>query len=118
MRSTHVFVVAALLSIAGTARASSASPIPSNYIDDFGPIATPATSAAQPAPAYSSPVFANYIDNFGPLVPDRVDGQEELGAGGGEPGMDVNAADRAQEEAARTSYEREQFLRSVWAPTP
>ncbi len=72
MRLTHVFTAAALLTVAGSARAN-ASPIPGNYIDDFGPVVSdsaPASTSAAPAVSpHSSPIAANYVDDFGSLTP-------------------------------------------------
>ena len=65
MRLTASITAAAFVLVAGLARASS--PIPSNYVDDFGPLtpSTPSeTRAARPI-AHASPIPLNYIDDFG-----------------------------------------------------
>jgi hypothetical protein len=65
MRIPQLVAAAALLAVVGTARASS-SPIPSNYVDDFGPVAAGESSAREDAVAsHASPIPSNYVDDFG-----------------------------------------------------
>ncbi len=69
MRTNLSIAAAALLAFASSARASS--PIPSNYVDDFGSI-EPSTSADAPTArptAHASPIASNYVDDFGSIEP-------------------------------------------------
>ncbi len=65
MRTNLSIASAALLAFASSARASS--PIPSNYVDDFGPIDAGASAETTPArpSAHASPIASNYVDDFG-----------------------------------------------------
>lgn len=67
MRFTHVLAVAALLSITGAARANS--PVPANYIDDFGLLTPSATSPTAEARIAPPSIPSNYVDDFGLLTP-------------------------------------------------
>ncbi len=120
MRPSHVVCALALALAAGSVQAQSF--IPGNQIDDFGPAhyrdATPAPNKDPVVVSRASPIPGNQIDDFGPLVSDRKVAEEQLGAAGGEPGMDVQAAERAQEKAAIEAYNRERFLHEAWRATP
>ncbi len=54
-----------------TAPNRSASPIPSNYVDDFGPLtrAEPRSAKGTPASTRSSPIPSNYVDDFAVPAP-------------------------------------------------
>ncbi len=119
MKLSRIAVAFASLLVASTAGAQSF--IPGNQVDDFGPshYATPSRPSDAPKAAVRVAMIpSNYVDDFGPLVSDRPVAQDEVGAAGGEPGMDAVAAERAKEKAVVDGYHREQYLRSVWAPNP
>ncbi len=118
MRSIQFAIAAALLAFAGSASASS-SPIPSNYVDDFGPVVSsrsaPVKADGVAVQQHASPIASNYVDDFGPSAPRHAAAREEIGAAGAEPGrMGAEAAERAAIQA----YSRDQFLRQVWAALP
>jgi hypothetical protein len=115
MRTFHVIGALALILSAGSVRAQSS--IPGNNIDDFGPYhySNPAPTPDQPViAARASLIPGNQIDDFGPLVPESFVTEEELGAAGAEPGMEVKVDERAQEKAALKAYAQERFLRETW----
>ncbi len=120
MRPSHVVCALALALAAGSVQAQSF--IPGNQVDDFGPVhysdAAPAPKKDPVIASRASPMPANQIDDFGPLVSERKVAEEELGAAGGEPGMDARAAERAQEKAAIEAYNRERFVHEAWRATP
>lgn len=119
MKNLRITGALALLLAAGSAHAQSF--IPGNQVDDFGPFtySTPVTTRQEPLlAARSSPISMNYVDDFGPLVSERSRARVELGAAGGEPGMDVVAAERARHRAAIDAFNRDQFVRATWAATP
>ena len=69
MRIARVIAVCGLVGLIGSARAES--PVPSNYVDDFGSLVPSHPTAASPArpAAHVSLIMSNYVDDFGPLAP-------------------------------------------------
>ncbi len=69
MRITASIAAAGIAILAGSAQASS--PIPANYVDDFGPVATSASTdrADVTAVGHASPIASNYVDDFGSTAP-------------------------------------------------
>jgi hypothetical protein len=63
MRIPQLLAAAALVAVVGTARASS--PIPSNYVDDFGPVVSEGAAAGEVITSRASPVPSNQVDDFG-----------------------------------------------------
>ncbi len=119
MKTTRIAAALALLLTVGTARAQSF--IPGNNVDDFGPSTYHGSTTTRAEPliaSHASPIPANGVDDFGPLTPTASRTEEELGAAGGEPGMEAKAAERSKEKAAVAAYARERFLRETWAPLP
>ncbi len=115
MKLSYMAGAFASLLVAGAAHAQS--PVRGNNVDDFGPFtySNPSSNSASSKPVgHVSPVASNNVDDFGPMVSARPVAQDELGAAGGEPGMDVVAAERAKEKAAIAEYNRQQWIRSVW----
>ncbi len=114
-------LVAALALVLAAGRVHAEPFLPGNNIDDFGPFtySNPASNSAASKPAGRvSPIPSNNVDDFGPLVAERTATEQEVGAAGGEPGMEVKAAERAEERAAVEAYNRERFLRQCWMSGP
>ncbi len=118
MRASRIAVAVAVLGLAGAARAES--PVPGNYVDDFGSLA-PATArtvdADRTVASRGSPIAANYVDDFGSLLPRSAPVQrEELGAASGEPGRTESlSAQRPDENTVANAYHHDRFVHEVWA---
>ena len=61
-----------------------------------------------------SSIPSNYVDDFGPLVAKQAVEAEELGAGGGEPGVEAQVAERAALQPSLENDARERYLQEVW----
>jgi hypothetical protein len=83
-RASHFAVTLAALTIAGAAHAQSF--IPGNYVDDFGPVVSDRSVAADRGArpeqmatrTAGSPIPANYIDDFGTLASSTVSDPAEV----------------------------------------
>ncbi len=121
MRAPRIAVAVAVLGLAGAARAES--PVPGNYVDDFGSVAPAAQRTVDVNGAVASrgsPIPANYVDDFGSLLPRSVSvppQREELGAASGEPGRagGTLSAQPSDEKAGADAYQHDRFVRDVWA---